>query len=234
MSKRKDRKQVAALYARVTQLAGGAAAGAPEAFADLAAPGELPKLKRFRFQLLHTWMVANLQPCRVADVGGGKGLLTYLLRESGWPATVVDPEPQALPAKYTDPATGRTVRIPATASVPQIAAPFRPELAQQFDLLVALHAHGCTIEVLRAAARFRRQAIVMPCCIVGEPLLPPPGVHWLQCVAEAAVDLGLHVTVFRLNFKGQSIGLYVRPDDRGSSRSPATGVSPAAKEAPLI
>jgi hypothetical protein len=212
MSKRKDRKQVAALYARVTELAqAGAGDAPPEAFAGLAAPGELPKLKRFRFQLLHAWMAANLQPCRVADIGGGKGLLAYLLRESGWPATVIDPLSQALPAKYTDPATGRTVRIPATAEVPRIAAPFRPELAQRFDLLVALHAHGCTIEVLKAAARFGRQAVVMPCCIIDEPLLPPPGVHWLQCVAEAARDLGLLVTVFRLNFKGQSIGLYVRP-----------------------
>ncbi len=126
------------------------------------------------------------------------------------------------------------MRLPVTAAVPQIAEAFRPELARRFDLLVALHAHGCTIEVLKAAARFRRQAIVMPCCIIDEPLLPPPGVHWLQCVAEEAVGLGLQVTVFRLNFKGQSIGLYVRPDDRPPSRAAATGESPVAKEAPII
>ena len=33
---------------------------------------ELTKLKRFRFQLLHNWLTATFDPCRVADIGGGK------------------------------------------------------------------------------------------------------------------------------------------------------------------
>jgi hypothetical protein len=47
---------------------------------------ELPLMKKFRFQLLHRWIVDNVAPCRVADVGGGKGLLAFLLQQSGWPA----------------------------------------------------------------------------------------------------------------------------------------------------
>src|SRR5512140_152853 len=120
MAKRKDRKQVAALYESVTRLAGQSLEFEP---ATRLRP------KQFRSQLLHAWMVAHLAPCRVADIGGGKGLLSYLLQESGWEATVIDPERQALPAKYTD-LEGRTVRVPPSATVPYRAEAFRPELAE--------------------------------------------------------------------------------------------------------
>ncbi len=203
LSKRKDRKHVAALYDRVSRLAEGGEGPSPEAPVRL-------RPKRFRAQLLHAWMVANLPPGRVADVGGGKGLLSYLLQESGWSATVIDPHAQPLPEKYPDLATGRTVPISPTAAVPYRAEPFRGELAQDFDLLVSLHAHGCTIKVLEAAAAYGRAALVVPCCIIDEPIVPAPGVHWLECVAEYAVERGLRVTPLRLGFSGQAIGLYAR------------------------
>jgi hypothetical protein len=62
----------------------------------------LPKMKKFRFQLLHAWLTERFTPCRVADVGGGKGLMAYLLQRSGFDATVVDPISQTLPGKYKD------------------------------------------------------------------------------------------------------------------------------------
>src|SRR3954462_11360000 len=45
-------------------------------------PTQNNRMKKFRFQLFHEWLVAELAPCRVADIGGGKGLLAYLLRQS--------------------------------------------------------------------------------------------------------------------------------------------------------
>src|SRR5512139_945886 len=50
----------------------------------------IPRLKRFRFQLLHHWLVTTFAPCRAADIGGGKGLLSYLLNQDGWHATLID------------------------------------------------------------------------------------------------------------------------------------------------
>ena len=241
MSKRKDRKRVAALYASVTQRARAAlpddedsatAARGPEGgHADapvdpgvLAAsrelsclvavpagrPRELPRMKKFRFQLLHQWLIEHVAPCRVADVGGGKGLLAYLLQQSGWDATVIDPIRQALPVKYKDLAADRQVRIPETERVPRIDRAFEPGMARDFELLVAMHAHGCTIQLIDAAARHGRDAILLPCCIIHEPIVPPPGVHWLQCVVDHATRQGLRVEPFRLNFKGQNIGLHLR------------------------
>ena len=46
---------------------------------------------KFRFQLLQMWLTARYKPAKVLDVGGGKGLLSYLLNKNGWGTTVVDP-----------------------------------------------------------------------------------------------------------------------------------------------
>jgi hypothetical protein len=166
-------------------------------------------MKKFRFQLLYQWLDAFLTPCRVADVGGGKGLLAYLLQQSGWSATVVDPVPQGLPAKYKDLNTNKQVRLPATETVPRIDGPFEPGMAGDFDLLVAMHAHGCNIQLLDAAAAYGCRLVLLPCCIIQEPLLPPPGVHWIHCLVDYALGQGFTVEPFRLNFKGQNIGLYM-------------------------
>ena len=226
MSKRKDRKRVAALYESITRIGQSAlgederaAVQAPEALPDLlgvsaAGAAGLPKMKKFRFQLLHHWLMENVAPCRVADVGGGKGLLAYLLQQSGWEATVIDPTPQELPEKYKDLTVDRQVRIGEERHVPRIDRAFAPEMAADFDLLVAMHAHGCSIQLIEAAARYRRQAVLLPCCNIDEPIVPAPGVHWLQCVADYAVRRGLSVKPFRLNFKGQNIGLYLEAPAR--------------------
>ncbi|MBI1880552.1 MAG: hypothetical protein HYR94_20435 [Chloroflexi bacterium] len=241
MSKRKDKKQTAVLYESVARLAGRESSHLQTNHTDLpisdeilaaskalalvlnSSPhllSELRKMKKFRFQLLHRWMLAHLEPCRVADVGGGKGLLTYLLRLSGWPATVIDPHWQALPTKFKDLGANKQVHLAASETVPRINQRFDPAMAQDFDLLVALHAHGCNIQLIDAAARFNRCFIILPCCIIHEPISPPAGVHWLQCVVDYAVRLGFTVEPFRLNFKGQNIGLY------GYNYKPTVGQTP--------
>lgn len=179
---------------------------------------ELPKMKKFRFQLLHAWMAEHVAPCRVADVGGGKGLLTYLLQQSGWSGTVIDPIPQDLPAKYKDLNTGRQMRISPTEVVPRIDRAFEATMARDFDLLVAMHAHGCNIQLIDAAAAYDRRLILLPCCVIQEPFLPPPGIHWIQWLVNYATTKGFTVAPFRLNFSGQNIGLYaIRSDHDGPS-----------------
>jgi hypothetical protein len=235
MSKRSERKRAAALYRSIAESIPAVSAGveaseirgAGSDHADLPIadsilaqsktlacvldPSDraLPRMKKFRFQLLHQWLTDHVAPCRVADVGGGKGLLAYLLRRSGWDATVIDPVPQTLPSKYKDLTADRQIRIAATERVPQCVQAFAPEMAGEFDLLIAMHAHGCNIQLIDAAAHHDRRAILLPCCIIDEPLTPPPGVHWLECVVAHAVSRGFRVEPFRLNFKGQNIGLYL-------------------------
>ena len=170
----------------------------------------LTKMKKFRFQLLREWLVSNAAPCRVADIGGGKGLLSYLLNRNGFQATTIDPVSQSLPTKYKDLDADRQIRIAETESVPRRNAPFAPEMAADFDLLIAMHAHGCNVQIIDAAKEYGRDFLLLPCCIIDEPLRPAPGVHWLQCLADYARSQGFALEPFRLNFKGQNIGLYAR------------------------
>lgn len=246
MSKRKDKRQRAALFSAINSavaampqpdeqdepteneqshdsqpITNAQLASSKELAQLVTAPGlpsrELPKMKKFRFQLLHQWMLTHLQPCQVADVGGGKGLLSYLLQQSGWGATVIDPVEQGLPNKYKDLTTNKQTAIASTARVPRISQPFRAAMAHEFDLLVAMHAHGCNIQLLDAAAHYGRQVILLPCCIIHEPLYPPPGVHWIQTVVDYGLQKGFTVQPFRLNFKGQNIGLYMHHQERAST-----------------
>ncbi len=176
------------------------------------ASGELlPKLKRFRFELLADYIAGNFEPCRVADVGGGKGLLAWLLQERGFESTVIDPEPQPLPEKYKSLAHGRRLRIASDACVRHIDAPFERSHAQRFDLLVGLHAHGSNVAMLEAAAAYGRASLVLPCCVIDEPLSPAPGRSWFYYLTDCAEALALSVTYFHLNFKGQNVGFVARP-----------------------
>jgi hypothetical protein len=81
-------------------------------------------------------------------------------------------------------------------------------MAQNYDLLIGMHAHGCNIKIIEAAATFNRGFVLLPCCIIDEPIYPSPGVHWLECLLDYAIQKGFAVHPFRLNFRGQNIGFY--------------------------
>jgi hypothetical protein len=166
-----------------------------------------PRMKKFRFQLLHHWLVTRFEPCRVADVGGGKGLLSHLLLQSGWQATIIDPIKQALPVKYKDIHAKTRVKITPQTKVPTLAVEFTEEMAENFDLLIGMHAHGCNVKIIDAAARYGCGFIIFPCCVIDEPFYPRLGVHWLESLASYAASQGHALYPIRLNFKGQNIGL---------------------------
>ena len=165
-------------------------------------------MKKFRFQLLAQWLIETFQPCKVADVGGGKGFLAYLLQQSGWDATVIDPVSQALPDKYKDLKLDTRVKISPDEKVPRMDMKFEPYLTKHFDLLVGMHAHACNVKIIDSAAEEKRGFVLLPCCIIDEPIIPAPGEHWLECLAKYAISKGFVIRPFRLNFSGQNIGFY--------------------------
>ena len=216
MTKHKDREYswelFLSLQTMATRTSGNAVFGGDE-FAHIQAveaqqAGELRKMKKFRFQLLHRWLTERFEPCRVADIAGGKGLLAYLLQQSGWNAVVIDPVHQSLIDKYKNITTGTRVKIAGEESVPHIDKPFVKEMGEQFDLLVGLHAHGCNAAIIDAAAEYGCGFVLFPCCVIDEPFYPPIGVEWLESLADYAIRKDLSATPFRLNFKGQNIGVY--------------------------
>jgi len=168
---------------------------------------ELRKLKRFRFQLLHEWIVQHFEPCRVADIGGGKGLLTFLLNQSGFHSVVIDPHEQSLPTRFRD-LDKQKHKISREQSIPRIDKNFEKEMAEDFDLLIGLHAHGSNMKIIEAAAEYKKDFVLLPCCVIDEPIIPKPDINWLDSLEEYANNLGLPTKRFELNFKGQNIGFY--------------------------
>lgn len=180
------------------------------------------RMKKFRAQLLHHWLVQNFSPCRAGDVGGGKGLLGYLLNLDGWQVSVIDPIEQPLVDKYKDILTDRRVKIPSQAKVDHISAAFQVEMGADFDLLIGMHAHGCNALIIDAAKKYGCGFVLFPCCVIDEPFFPRLGVQWIEALASYAVFKGLSIFPFRLNFKGQNIGICHPPSARPDLFKPST------------
>jgi len=80
----------------------------------------------------------------VADVAGGKGLLTRLLCKRNFECELIDP------------------RLTVLKGIPHRAEPFRPEIADYYDLLVGLHPDEALRELGEAA--LIRPVVMIPCC----------------------------------------------------------------------
>jgi len=165
------------------------------------------KMKKFRSQILAYWLTEMYEPCKAADIGGGKGLVTYLLNKAGWQSTVIDPEYQELPTKYRELDKTR-VKIEEEEKVPHINKPFTPEMAENFDLLIGLHAHGVMRYIIEASAKYNKDFIILPCCVIDEPIVKQRDINWRESLFDYANELGLPVKKVQFNFMGKNIALY--------------------------
>lgn len=102
-----------------------------------------------RFQVTADFIARNFVPCRVADVGGGKGDLSTALRDHGFICTVINTRKAAV--------SGQQI------AVSRIRAHFTPDMATDYDLLVGLHPDGAT-EALAQAALSGMPVVIVPCC----------------------------------------------------------------------
>lgn len=172
------------------------------------------KAKKFRSQILHQWILENFNPCHVADIGGGKGLLAYLLAKDGWKGTVIDPEEQYLPSKYTA-LNKKKIKIPFEDNdlIQRIVSNFEEDLGAHYDLLIGLHAHGCNMKIINAAKKYNKSFILLPCCVIDEPIEKQEGINWRESLIEYAQSLGLDVKTVKLGFMGKDIAIYVKSNE---------------------
>lgn len=177
---------------------------------------------QFRFQVFAAWLVNHYPPCKVADVGGGKGLLSFLLNQSGFTPTVIDPIWQPLEWKYKDLTTGKRVKLTPDQmqSVPHVQTKFEPDMALDYDLLVGLHAHGSNMFILEATARYTKPFALLPCCVIDEPLVKQPGINWFNSLVDYATSLNLNPQIDVLNFVGQSNVIFTSSHQSGKITLP--------------
>lgn len=166
--------------------------------------------KKYRFQLLHKWLVTRYNPTSVLDVAGGKGLLTYLLKQSGWNAVVVDPVSDFRPMKYRSINSSEQVKLSKEVqeSIPRIKDIFTEDMVKGFNLIIGLHAHGCNMKIINACRNYNKDFLLLPCCVVGEPIEKKPNIDWLESLVQYAVNSDFDVKRDTLDFKGQNILIY--------------------------
>lgn len=128
----------------------------------------------------------------IADVAGGRGMLTRLLNKKyNYEAEVVDPRGWAL------------------KGVPNRQIEFDRSLAGFYDLIVGLHPDEATRAVAEGA--LLRPAILIPCCnFWSEEKLGRDAL--VQAIAEYYQAHGVRYEIVTLNFKGpKNIGLVSEP-----------------------
>lgn len=168
---------------------------------------------KFRFQILHQWLIENYSPTTALDIGGGNGLLAYLLNQSGWQTTVVDPAiDRQVVWKYKDLVSGKQIKLTPEMrnSVPHIESGFTRDMAHPVNLLIGLHAHGSNMAIIQAARDFKKDFVILPCCVIDEPIEKRPGINWLNSLIEYADSLGLNPKTTSLPFVGQSTVIYTQ------------------------
>lgn len=167
------------------------------------------KSHRLRFQLLHEWMVAHFPPQTAADVGGGKGLLAYLLNQSGWKVTVIDPVAQILPRTFKSLQKERTtLSLDKRSQINRIDKPFDIDMASDYDILIGLHAHSSNLKIIDACHKYKNNFVLLPCCVIDEPIEIKQGINWLESLIEYAQNRGFQVGCETLGFKGQDKVIY--------------------------
>lgn len=164
-------------------------------------------VNKYRFQLLQMWLTKRYKPGSAIDVGGGKGLLSYLLNKHGWRVDVVDPNITDELTKYKDLETKRRVLI-ENENFNRIVLPFKEEMAEDYDLLIGLHAHGSNMQIIKAARKYGKDFLLVPCCVIGEPIEKRASINWLGSLFEYSKSLGFEVKKDTLNFKGQNTLIY--------------------------
>lgn len=156
------------------------------------------------------FILSAYKKCRVVDVGGGKGLLAFLLNKEGWDCVVIDPFDQTLKHKYKDIQTGQRVKLSEKeiTGVERTSKAFEKEMAKDFDLLIGLHAHGSNLKIIQSALEYKRDFAILPCCVVDEPIQKVSGINWLNSLFDYACNLGLNPKKAILNFAGQRTVIY--------------------------
>ena len=167
---------------------------------------------QFRFQVIAQWLTENYTPRKAADVGGGKGLLAYLLNKQGWDVTVIDPINQPLPPKYKDISLNKRVLISPQEKVKRIDLPFQEDMGKDYDLLIGLHAHGSNIKIINTCAQNGKDFLLLPCCVIDEPIEVQANINWFDSLEKYAQQLNIPVQRNTFNFVRQSTALYTQKE----------------------
>ena len=166
-----------------------------------------------RFEVVARFIADRFPDARyVADVAGGQGMLTRILRKRfGFDAEVVDPRGWAL------------------KGVPARAEPYTPAMADYYDLVVGLHPDEALRSVVQSAGKV--DVLVVPCCNFWTRDRRLGRAELIEQIGEFHHSLGGTSERVMLAFGGPANhGLILSPPQSGKG-VPAAGASPSSRSA---
>lgn len=142
-----------------------------------------------RFKIFADFIARNYKPCKVADVAGGKGILSWELQKRGFEPTIIDPR-----VRYN------IQRFKAIKSL------FKEEFVNNFDLLIGMHPDGATEPIIRYAKKYNKKFAVVPCCVIPIDKNKKFGENeWLNYLKNIA---GYKAKEAQLNIKGKNVVIF--------------------------
>ena len=104
---------------------------------------------------------------RVADVGGGRGLLSIELRELGLAPTIIDPRLTTnLPHRVRKALRKEALRTGRVPRLPRFHARVEEVDLSEFDVIAGLHPDQATEPIVRQSVQAEKPFAVVPCCVM--------------------------------------------------------------------
>jgi hypothetical protein len=103
----------------------------------------------------------------VADVAGGRGLLSIELRQLGFAPTIIDPRLATnLPHRVRKELRKEALRTGRVPRVPRLQARLEELDLSPFDLVAGLHPDQATEPLVRRATELGKPFAIVPCCVM--------------------------------------------------------------------
>lgn len=155
-----------------------------------------------RFQVTASFICHNFKPCRVADVAGGSGLLSYFLKENGFEPSVIDTRKNtSLSPKYKN-------LIKTKSAIPRIRKSFTNKMVEDFDLIVGLHPDEATESICAAAKQ--KSIVVIPCCSYWDGIENHGSSNMVETIEKFFTKNGIKYFKTQLPFSGKNVVLVVK------------------------
>lgn len=163
----------------------------------------------------------------IADVAGGRGTLSYFLRELGYESTIIDSRDARMPRFMRRSLRKQSMKLGRLVEVPRVVGTVQEVDLRGFDLIVALHPDEATEHAVRSAIALGKDFAVVPCCS-----FPIDGVrrsteNWREYLASLSPD----IVTTTLPVDGANTLLYRRAPRASSSAASASGESSARSAA---
>lgn len=101
----------------------------------------------------------------VADIAGGRGNLTFYLRQLGYASTIIDVRETHLPGRLRRALRKESRKTGRNVALQKVVGCVEQVDLQGFDLLAGLHPDQATEHVIRRAMALEKDFAVVPCCV---------------------------------------------------------------------